>query len=86
MDLKKVLNLLNNQYFKSFKRFENMYSRMSDFNERVKEFNNDFLKVISAVLSGDNDQIYRSLKGNWVYTCATINEQDKLNFELLGII
>ena len=86
MDLKKVLNLLNNQYFKSFKRFENMYSRMSDFNERVKEFNNDFLKVISAVLSGDNDQIYRSLKGNWVYTCATINEKDTLNLELLGVI
>ena len=41
-----------------------MYSRMSDFDEQVKKFNNDFLKVISAVLSGDNDQIYKSLKGN----------------------
>ena len=61
---KKDLQILINQYFKSFKRFENMYSRMSDFDEQVKKFNNDFLKVISAVLSGDNDQIYKSLKGN----------------------
>ena len=85
MELKKVLNLLNNQYFKSFKRFENMYSHVSDFSEQVKKFNNDFLRIISAVLTGDNDQIYRSLKGNWVYTCATINEKDTLNLELLEI-
>ena len=83
MELKKVLNLLNNQYFKSFKRFENGHSFTSDFSEKVKDFNSGYLKLISAVLSGDTNEIYASLRGSWLYICASINEQDKLNFELL---
>ena len=84
MELKKVLNLLNNQYFKSFKRFQNAYSFMPDFNERVKKFNEDYLNIISAVLSGDVEQIRTSLRGNSVYYWATYNEKDKLDLELLG--
>ena len=84
MEIKKVLNLLNNQYSKSFKRFESTYSFMSDFNEKVKEFNDDFLRIVSAVLSGDVEQIRASLRKNLIYIRATINEQDKLYLELLG--
>ena len=81
---KQKLQILINQYFKSFKRYEGTYSRMSNFDEKVKEFNNDFLNLISAVLSGDVRQIYKSLRGNLIYIHATINEQDKLDLELLG--
>ena len=82
MELKRVLNLLNNQYFKSFKRFEHVYYYMPDFNEEVKEFNQCYLKLISAVLSGDREKIRAALKCR-VYFWATINEKDKLDFELL---
>ena len=86
MELKRALNLLNNQYFKSFKRYEKSYYYMSDFDERVKEFNEGYLKLVSAVLSGDPDQIRANLFHSLFYIRATINEQDKLDFELLGII
>ena len=85
MEIKKVLNLLSNQYAKSFKRFENDYSFMSNFSEQVKDFNNDFLRIISAVLSGDANEIRASLFGSMFYVNATLNEQKKLDFELLGI-
>ena len=82
---KKILNLLNNQYFKSFKRFENTYPFASSFKERAKEFNSDYLNLVAAVLSGDANQIYEvlTIKRNWLYVYATYNEQEKLNFELL---
>ena len=86
MEIKKVLNLLTNQYFKSFKRFENSYSFMPDFSERVKDFNKRYLKLIGAVLSGDANEIRVALYGSLLYIHATINEQYKLKLELLGII
>ena len=83
MEIKKVLNLLTNQYFKSFKRFENIYSYMSYFKSQVKEFNNGFLKLISAVLnSGDVNEIRISLHSSLLYIHATTNEKNKLNEEL----
>ena len=85
METKKVLNLLTNQYFKSFKRFENAYSFMSDFSKKVKDFNNRYLKLIGAVLSGDANEIRVALYGSLLYIHATINEQYKLKLELLGI-
>ena len=84
MEIKKVLNLLTNQYCKSFKRFQNACSFMPDFNEKVKEFNEDYLKLTSAVLVGDVEQIYANLAGNRIYVWATYNEQNKLRLELLG--
>ena len=87
LELKKTLNLLTNQYFKSFKRFEKAYSSVSDFNILVKGFNSDFLNLLSAVLSsGDSDDIRANLHESLVYAWATITEKDKLNLELLGII
>ena len=85
MEIKKVLNLLSNQYAKSFKRFENDFSFMSNFSEQVKDFNKGYLNLISAVLSGDVEQIRVSLYGSMFYINATLNEQKKLKFELLGI-
>ena len=85
MEIKKVLNLLTNQYFKSFKRFENAYSSMSDFNKQVKDFNSRYLKLISAVLSGDANEIRISLYSSLLYIHATLNEKSKLDLELLGI-
>ena len=82
MEKKEILNLLNNQYFKSFKRFKNIYSYMSDFSAQVKKFNNGYLKLISAVLSGDVNKIRVSLHSSLVYIHATDNEQCKLNEEL----
>ena len=88
MEIKKVLNLLTNQYFKSFKRFENAYGFMRNFNEQVKDFNNNFSKLISTVLNGDVNEIRAALYGcgSWLYIYATRNEKDKLELELLGII
>ena len=83
MEIKKVLNLLSNQYSKSFKRFENIYSFMSDFSKQVKDFNKGYLKLISAVLSGDANEIRASLYGSMFYINATLNEKEKLDFELL---
>lgn len=54
METKKVLNLLTNQYFKSLKRFENVYRFMPNFNKQVNDFNSNFLKLISAVLNSTN--------------------------------
>ena len=54
MELKEVLNLLNNQYFKSLKRFEKMYSLSETFFKvELKKFNNDYLKLVSAVINCD---------------------------------
>ena len=85
MDKKEVLKKLNSQYFKSFKRFENVYSFMPDFSKQVKSFNSGYLKLISAVLSGDANEIRVSLYSSLVYIHATINEKEKLDLEILGI-
>ena len=79
MEIKKVLNLLANQYSKSFKRFENSYR----FNEKVKEFNEGYLKLTSAVLnSGNADKIRASLHNSLIYAWATNSEQATLDEEL----
>ena len=77
MEIKKVLNLLNNQYFKSLKRFEKMYNlNKTFFKVELKEINNDYLKLVSAVINRDAYGL--DLNTNWVYTCATINEKNEL--------
>ena len=45
LELKKAVNLLANQYFKSFKRFESARSFVSDFDEQVKAFTEGYLKL-----------------------------------------
>ena len=85
METKKVLNLLNNQYFKSLKRFENVYKKISLYNEGLKDFNEEYLKLIGAVLNGDVNEIRAVLYGSLLYIYATLNEKDKLQLELLGI-
>ena len=83
MEIKEVLNLLTNQYFKSFKRFEKVYSVLSGFRAQVKRFNSGYLKLIGAVLSGDVNEIRVSLHSSFFYIYAARSEQDKLDFELL---
>ena len=82
MEKKEVLQLLNSQYFKSFKRFEKVYSLMSDFSKQVKSFNSGYLKLISAVLNDDVSEIRVSLHKSLVYIYATLSEKDKLDLEL----
>ena len=86
METKKVLNLLTNQYFKSLKRFEKVYKKINLYSQGLKDFNEEYLKLISAVLSGDTNDIRVSLYGSLFYVYAATNEKDKLNLELLGII
>ena len=77
MEIKKVLQKLNNQYFKSLKRFEKAH-RLNDtyYAEKLKEFNNDYLKIVSAVINHDTYGLDLSTK--WLYICATINEKNEL--------
>ena len=77
MEIKKVLQKLNNQYFKSLKRFEKAY-RLNDtyYAEKLKEFNNDYLKIVSAVINHDTYGL--DLRTKWLYICATINEENEL--------
>ena len=77
MEIKKVLNLLNNQYFKSLKRFEKAY-RLNDtyYAEKLKDFNSDYLKIISAVINHDTYGLDLSTK--WLYIYATINEKNEI--------
>ena len=75
MENKDILQKLNNQYFKSLKRFK----KMCKFGERcyekeLKEFNSDYLKIISAVINHDTYDL--DLSNKWLYTCATINEKN----------
>ena len=72
METKKVLNLLTNQYFKSLKRFENVYRFMPNFNKQVNDFNSNFLKLISAVLNSTNALI-RALIRIYAHTHAHIH-------------
>ena len=84
MEIKKVLNLLTNQYFKSLKRFENVYKKINLYNKELKTFNEGYLKLIGAVLSGDANEIRVSLYGNLFFIYATLNEQDKIQSELFN--
>ena len=78
--LKKTLTLLNNQYFKSLKRFEKSFSCRSDFNDELNDFNDDYLKLVSAVLN--NDTYSLSLNTNFIYICATPSEKNNIWIEL----
>ena len=82
LELKKAVNLLANQYFKSFKRFESARSYMSNFNEQVEKFNQEYLNLISAVLNSDTDEIYANLHNSLMYVWARSSEQAKLGEEL----
>ena len=82
LELKKAVNLLANQYFKSFKRFESARSYMSNFNEQVEKFNQEYLNLISAVLNADTDKIYANLHESLMYVWASSSEQSKLGEEL----
>ena len=86
METKKILNLLTNQYFKSLKRFENVYKKINLYSKGLKDFNESYLKLIGAVLSGDTNEIRVSLYGSLFYIYATLNEKERLDLELLGII
>ena len=77
MENKNILQKLNNQYFKSLKRFK----KMCKFAERcyekeLKEFNDDYLKIISAVINHDTYSLDLSTK--WIYVCATLNEKNEI--------
>ena len=86
MEIKRALNLLTNQYFKSLKRFEKVYEKINLYSKELKTFNEGYLKLVGAVLSGDTNDIRAALHGSLFYIYATLNEQGILNFELLGII
>ena len=85
MEIKEVLNLLNSQYFKSLKRFEKIYKKINLYSRGLKTFNEGYLKLISAVLSGDTNDICVSLYGSLIYIYATPNEKDKLQLDLLAL-
>ena len=76
MEIKKILQKLNNQYFKSLKRFEHVYFYMSNFDEQVKKFNDNFLNLMSAVINNKTDNL--DLNANLVYIYATTNEKNEL--------
>ena len=82
LNKKEVLKKLNNQYFKSFARFEHVYYYMSNFDEKVKKFNNEFLKLTSAVLTGDVDKTLERMCHTSFYFYATSNERENLEFEI----
>ena len=81
MENKNILQKLNNQYFRSLKRFEKAY-RLSDtyYAKKLKEFNDDYLKIISAVVNHNTRGLDLSTK--WIYTCATINEKNEIRILL----
>ena len=83
MEIKKILQKLNSQYFKSLKRFERVYFYMPNFDERVRKFNNEFLNLMSAIINNKTDNL--DLNANWVYIHATINEKNELRILLDSI-
>ena len=78
MEIKKILQKINNQYFKSLKRFEKVYKKINLYNKEIKTFNKGYLKLISAVLSGDSKKIRVSLYATLFYLYSTTNEQSEL--------
>ena len=84
MEKKEILQKLNNQYFKSFKRFEKIYKNFGFvFNEKLIDFNTDFLKIISAIINNKTDIL--DLNANWVYVYATDNEKNELRILIDGV-
>ena len=78
MEIKKILQKINNQYFKSLKRFEKVYKKINLYSKEIKTFNKGYLNLISAVLSGDSNKIRVSLYANLFYLYLTTNEQSEL--------
>ena len=77
MEIKKVLQKLNNQYFKSLKRFEKLYKNFGFvFNEKLIDFNTDYLRIISTIINNRTDIL--DLNVNWVYVYATTNEKNEI--------
>ena len=77
MENKSILIKLNSQYFKSLKRFQKVYNLSESYYARkLKEFNNDYLKLVSAVINHDTYGL--DLSSNCVYINATINEKNAL--------
>ena len=77
MEIKKVLQKLNNQYFKSLKHFEKLYKDYGFvFHEKLIDFNTDYLRIISTIINNRTDIL--DLNANWVYVYATANEKNGL--------
>ena len=83
MEIKNILQKINNQYFKSLKRFEHVYFYMLNFDERVRKFNNEFLNLVSAIINNKTDNL--DLNANLVYIYATTNEKNELRILLDSI-
>ena len=84
MVIKKALELLTNQYIKSFIRFENEYSSMSDYDEKVEKFQSQYHKLRDALLNYKVNEISETLFNSWIYAEATVDEQKKLISELIA--
>ena len=77
MEKKDVLAKLNSQYFKSLKRLEKAYKHFGFvFYEKLKDFNLDYLHLVSVVINDKTDNL--DLNTNWVYIYATLNEKDDI--------
>ena len=77
MEIKKVLQKLNNQYFKSLKHFKKIYKNYGSlFKKRLKIFNTHFLEIISAIINNKTDTL--NLYSNWVFLYLDDNERDEL--------
>ena len=86
METKNFLNLLNNQYFKSVKRFENAYKKEGYYHWKLKYFNKEYLKVIGAVLSGDASGACIILGRSSFFHCATEKEKEKIKLALYSTL
>ena len=84
MEKKEVLAKLNSQYFKSLKRFEKMYKQFGFvFYEKLKDFNLDYLHLISVVINNKTDIL--DLNTNRVYFYATLNEKNSIRILINSI-
>ena len=76
MEIKNILQKLNNQYFKSLRRMCKAFVDCSIFGEYKSKINSDYLKLISAVINNETNIL--SLTNNLVYIWSTINEKNEL--------
>ena len=84
MEIKNILQKINNQYFKSFKRFEKIYKNFGFvFNEKLIDFNTDFLRIISTIINNKTDIL--DLNTNQVYIYATTNKKNELRILINSI-
>ena len=76
MEIKNILQKLNNQYFKSLRRMCKVFVDCSIFGEYKSKINSDYLKLISVVINNETNIL--DLDANWVYVYATTNEKNEL--------